>query len=181
MENQYNIFSITIKRALPLIYIPPKKTLGISFQIELIFKSAISRNSPSRLSVDRSVDRPQPTVDRASRPCLTNRELGTFSRSTGRSTALLLRSTGRVDRYAPCMFVHDGRPDRSTVLLLLPTVDRPPAVAADSLCCCADSFGRDDIVDFLDFLSLPTILLQSHCEYQTNWYKDKVKRQACRL
>ena len=45
------------------------------------------------------------------------------------------------------MFVHDGRPDRSTVLLLLLTVDRSPAVAADS-------FG-DDI---LDFLSLPTIL-----------------------
>ena len=52
------------------------------------------------------------------------------------------RSTGPVDRSAAAV---DGRPDRSTVLLLLLLITSAAA----------DSFG-DDIVDFLDFLSLLT-------------------------
>ena len=101
------------------------------------------------------------STDHMHRSTVPNRELGTFSRSTGRSTALLLRSTGPVDRYSFVHVVHVGRPDRSTDLLLLRTVDwtgRPLS------CCCADFFGCcccffDDIVDFLDdFLSLPTIV-----------------------
>ena len=72
----------------------------------------------TRLSVDRAVDRPLPPVDRSVNRA-PNRELGTFSRSTGRSTELhpcARRSTGPVDR-APA--TAGGRPGRSIELLLL--------------------------------------------------------------
>jgi len=71
----------------------------------------------TRLSVDRAIDRPHPPVDRAP-----NRELGHFSRSTGRSTELLpcaccaRRSTGPVDRSPATA---GGRSARSTDFLLL--------------------------------------------------------------
>ena len=83
----------------------------------------------------RLAGRPTLFTDRPGRSTGPNRELGTFSRLTGRSTALLLRSTGPVDRYScacccarSCTTVDravdrsaasaDGRPDRSTMRLL---------------------------------------------------------------
>ena len=66
------------------------------------------------------------------RSTVPNRELGHFSRSTARSTDLLLRSTRPVDRYAVHVSVHFGRPDRPTEPLLLLTVDR-----ASRPCACA--------------------------------------------
>ena len=79
------------------------------FPIQKTFRIQ-SRSAQIRLLVDRSVDRLKP------RSTMPNRELGNVSRSTGRSTVLLLRSTGLVDRYNLCTLVHDGRPVRSTVV-----------------------------------------------------------------
>ena len=79
-----------------------------------------------------------------------NRELGTFSRLTARSTDLFLRSTGPVDRYPVHVSVHVGRLDRSTELLLLLTVDR----AGRPCSCVAADFWISSFVDFLDFLPL---------------------------
>ena len=87
------------------------------------FKITLSEKQQTRLSVDRAVDRPLPPVDR-SVDRVPNRELGTFSRSTARSTDLFLRACcarlcTTVDRAGrPCACSCRRSTARSTVLLL---------------------------------------------------------------
>ena len=101
--------------------------------------------------VGQPAGRPTLCTGRPGRSTVPNRELGTFSRSTGRSTDLLLRSTGPVDRYCLVHVVH--------VLALRSTgpVDcasasadgRPPG--RPCACFCRQSTGRS------------TVLLLKHC------------------
>ena len=142
-------------KGLCLSYIPKENPRRISFLIGLVSNSENFPNQPEYAcrSTGRSTD---PSTGR---PCLStvpNRELGNVSRSTGRSTALLLRSTGRSIATACarlCTLVHTGRPGRSTgpLLLLLLLLIRCFLV----------------IVDFLDFLAISslssyTLLVELH-------------------
>ena len=78
-----------MKRALPLSY-TPRKTLRKNFQLEQISNSATFPKQP---------DPTGRSTDHRHRSIVPNRELGTFSRSTGQSTATTL-----------CTLVHNGRP-----------------------------------------------------------------------
>ena len=67
-----------------LLRLKPYK-IATAFKYKQVSKPAIAART--RLSVDRAVDRPLPLIDR-SVDRVPNRELGAFSRSTGRSTEL---------------------------------------------------------------------------------------------
>ena len=118
MKNRLQTYSTSdLKRA------PDFSTYNKTLEILFIYNRFLNQQKPTRtrLSVDRAVDRPYAPVDRAVDRA-PNRELGHFSRSTGRSTDLhpcaccARRSTGPVDRSSATA---GGRSGRSTDLLLL--------------------------------------------------------------
>ena len=107
LKNRLQTYSTSdLKRA------PDFLTYNKTLEIPFIYNRFLNQQKPTRtrLSVDRAVDRAP------------NRELGHFSRSTGRSTDLhpcaccACRSTGPVDRSPATA---GGRPGRSIDLLLL--------------------------------------------------------------
>jgi len=119
MENRLQYLQSTsdLKRA------PNFPTSNRTLEIPYLYNWFLNQHSQptTRLSIDRAVDRPLPPVD-WSIDRAPNRELSTFSRSTGQSTELLpcarcaRQSTGPVDRSPATA---GGRPGRSTDLLIL--------------------------------------------------------------